>query len=408
MEKVKNFFNKFKWYILAGLVLLIIIIVVITLLVKNHKVSVEDDVKVNFEGYNKSGTAEITDDSYDKVMNKLTVRALKQSGFKNKEVIEKIKNNNDEDIDIDDFNYDQQKKIEHAKKIMEHVDFDIYNDNNLKNGDKAKVKLEIDKGSSKDYQLKAKEFTKEFKAHGLKEPKTLTAKSLIKALNPKFTGINGSGSLNLVDKNTPKSLKELSLSDYNFTVPNNGELKNGDSVKITIPQDLIDDINENGSNVFKGEKVFNTKVKGLADLNKVKNLNDMVERNNKLVNEENKSTKYTKYKNEPLDNYYKVNYESSDNSYFDSDKEEISEKVSPSATVDPAYITLVTSYKITKTFDDEDADVNYTYKGYEDYTLENNRLVKDDENDEVNNSSSADKLSELNDNLESEGFSKVQ
>ncbi|MDK9878681.1 MAG: hypothetical protein L0K95_12640 [Tetragenococcus koreensis] len=110
MEKVKNFFNKFKWYILAGLVLLIIIIVVITLLVKNHKVSVEDDVKVNFEGYNKSGTAEITDDSYDKVMNKLTVRALKQSGFKNKEVIEKIKNNNDEDIDIDDFNYDQQKK----------------------------------------------------------------------------------------------------------------------------------------------------------------------------------------------------------------------------------------------------------------------------------------------------------
>src|SRR5699024_833664 len=120
----------------------------------------------------KSGTAEITDESYDKVMSKLSVRALKQSGFKNKEVIEKIKNNDDEDIDIDDFNYDEQKEIEHAEKIMEHVDFNIYNTDNLKNGDKAKVKLEIDKGTSKDYQLKAKEFTKEFKAHGRSEEHT--------------------------------------------------------------------------------------------------------------------------------------------------------------------------------------------------------------------------------------------
>lgn len=408
MEKVKNFFNKFKWYILAGLVLLIIIIVVITLLVKNHKVSVEDDVKVNFEGYNKSGTAEITDDSYDKVMNKLTVRALKQSGFKNKEVIEKIKNNNDEDIDIDDFNYDQQKKIEHAKKIMEHVDFDIYNDNNLKNGDKAKVKLEIDKGSSKDYQLKAKEFTKEFKAHGLKEPKTLTAKSLIKALNPKFTGVNGSGSLNLIDKDIPKSLKELSISDYEFTVPDNGNLKNGDSVKVTIPQDLIDDINKNGSNVFKGKNTDEIEVDGLDDLNKLDNLDDIVERNNKLAKEGHKNTKYTKYQNEPLDNYYKVNYETSNDDYFDSSDENSTEKVSPSSDVDPAYITLVTTYKVTQTFDDEDSDIDYTYEGYQDYTLEDNRLVKSSVTDKVSNSVSKDKLSELNDELQSEEYSKIQ
>ncbi|WP_241957405.1 hypothetical protein [Staphylococcus equorum] len=377
-------------------------------MVKNHKVNVEDDVTVNFNGYNKSGIAEITDESYDKVMSKLKVRALKQSSFKNKEVIEKIKNNDDEDIDIDDFNYDEQKEMEHAQKMMEHVDFDIYNADDLKNGDKVKVKLELDKGTSKEYQLKAKEFTEEFKVHGLKEPKTMTAKNLIKALNPKFSGINGSGSLNLIDKDTPKSLKELSLSDYEFTVPENGKFKNGDKVKVTIPQDLIDDINKNGSNVFEGKKTNEIKVDGLDSLNNIANLSDIVERNNTLAKEKNKSTKYTKYQNEPLDNYYKVNYETSDDSYFYSNDEEDTEKVSPSSDVDPAYITLVTSYKVTKTSDDEEADINYTYEGYKDYTLEDNRLVKDAITDEVNNSASKDKLSELNDELQSEGLSKIQ
>ncbi|WP_199187267.1 hypothetical protein [Staphylococcus xylosus] len=96
MGKIKEFLNRFKWILIGALILVIIIAVIATLIVKNHKVNVEDDVKVEFSGYNKSGSAEITDDSYEKVMNKLYVRALKQSNFKNKEVIKMIEDNNTE------------------------------------------------------------------------------------------------------------------------------------------------------------------------------------------------------------------------------------------------------------------------------------------------------------------------
>ncbi|MGW9994146.1 hypothetical protein [Staphylococcus capitis] len=198
MEKAKAFLNKFKWYLIGGAILLIVVILAITLFVKNHKVNVEDDVKVSFHGYEKSGTAEITDESYDKVTNKLYIRALKQSGFKNKEIIKMIENNNGEDIEEDDLNYDELQQMRHASKIMDNVDFNIHNNENLSNGDKVKVQLKLEKGTSKKFKLKAKEFTKEFKVHGLKKPKELTAKDLIEGFNPKFTGVNGSGSLNLI------------------------------------------------------------------------------------------------------------------------------------------------------------------------------------------------------------------
>ncbi|MFH4921492.1 hypothetical protein ABVB48_12415, partial [Staphylococcus cohnii] len=60
--------------------------------------------------------AEITDKSYDKVMNKLYIRALKQSNFKNKEIIRMIENNEDEDIEEENLNYDELQQMRHASK----------------------------------------------------------------------------------------------------------------------------------------------------------------------------------------------------------------------------------------------------------------------------------------------------
>src|SRR5699024_8975165 len=157
--------------------------------------------------------AEITDKSYDKVMNKLYIRALKQSNFKNKEIIRMIENNEDEDIEEENLNYDELQQMRHASKIMDNVNFNIYNNENLSNGDKVKVQLKLEKGTSIEFKLKAKEFTKEFKVHGLKKPKELSAKDLIEGFNPKFTGVNGSGSLNLITKDAPKNLSNLSLSN---------------------------------------------------------------------------------------------------------------------------------------------------------------------------------------------------
>lgn len=406
MEKLKTFLKKFKWYLIGGTVLLLGIILVITLFVKNHKINVEDDVQVSFHGYEKSGTAEITDKSYDKVMNKLYIRALKQSNFKNKEIIRMIENNEGEDIEEENLNYDELHQMRHASKIMDNVNFNIYNNENLSNGDKVKVQLKLEKGISKEFKLKAKEFTKEFKVHGLKKPKELSAKDLIEGFNPKFTGVNGSGSLNLITKDAPKNLSNLSLSNYEFTVPNNGNLKNGDSIKLTIPQDLIDDINNNGSSSFKGKKTYTIKANDLPELNKLENISETLDRNNKLIKNEYNSSKYTKYKTENIDNYYKVDYGVSSDDYFDNDKEE-SEKVSPVSKIEPTKITLITAVKVTRTSEYSDPDVNYNYKGYKNYNLENNRLVKDDTTEEVSTSSDEDSMNDLHDELTSDDYKKL-
>src|SRR5699024_1359286 len=245
--------------------------------------------------------------------------------------------NNGEDIEEDDLNYDELQQMRHASKIMDNVDFNIHNNENLSNGDKVKVQLKLEKGTSKEFKLKAKEFTKEFKVHGLKKPKELTAKDLIEGFNPKFTGVNGSGSLNLITKDTPDNLSNLSLSSYEFTVPNNGSLKNGDNIKLTIPQDLIDDINNNGSSSFKGKKTYTIKVNNLPELNKLENISETLDRNNKLIKDEYDSSKYTKYNTENIDNYYKVDYGVSSDDYFNDDEKD-SEKVSPVSKVEPTNI----------------------------------------------------------------------
>lgn len=369
--------------------------------------NVEDDVKVSFHGYEKSGTAEITDESYDKVTNKLYIRALKQSNFKNKKIIRMIKNNDGEDIEESDLNYDELQQMRHASRIMDNVDFNIHDSENLSNGDKVKVQLKLEKGTSKEFRLKAKEFTKEFKVHGLKKPKELTAKELIESFNPKFTGVNGSGSLNLITKDTPKNLSSLSLSSYEFTVPNNGSLKNGDNIKLTIPQDLIDDINSNGSSSFKGKKTYSIKANELPELNKLENISETLDRNNKLIKEEYNSSKYTKYKTENIDNYYKVDYGVSNDDYFGDEDKEDNEKVSPVSKIEPTNITLVTAVKVTRTSEYSDPEVDYSYKGYKNYKLEDNRLVKDDTTEEVSTSSEESEMNDLHDELTSDGYKKM-
>ena len=83
-------------------------------------------------------------------MNKLYIRALKQSNFKNKEIIRMIENNEGEDIEEENLNYDELHQMRHASKIMDNVNFNIYNNENLSNGDKVKVQLKLEKGHLKN------------------------------------------------------------------------------------------------------------------------------------------------------------------------------------------------------------------------------------------------------------------
>lgn len=406
MEKLKCFFKDFKFLLIGGLVLFICIIITSIFWVKNSKVNVEDDVNVEFLGYQKLGTAEITEKSEDKVRNKLYIRALKQSNFKNKEILNMIKNNDGDKIEEDGLNYKELQQLRHASKIMDNVDFDIHNNNNLSNGDKVKVELKIDKSTSKEYRLKAKEFTKEYTVKGLKEPKALSAKTLIKYLNPKFTGVNGSGSLNLINEDKNDDLAHLNLSNYEFTVPNNGNLKNGDKINLKIPQKLVDAINKSGSHTFKGNKDYTVKVNNLTNLNKIKNIDQVLNKNNTLIKGDYSDSKYTKYKTENVANYYKVDYGTRNDSFFENDKES-NEKVVPASSIESTKITLITVVKVTKTGKYTDPETDYTYKGYKNYKLEDNRLIKEDTTEEESSYTHKDKLSDLDKKLKGDNFKKL-
>src|SRR5699024_814536 len=77
------------------------------------------------------------------------------------------------------------------------------------------------------------------------------------------------------------------------------------------------------------------------------------------------------------------------------------EKVSPASKIEPTKITLITAVKVTRTSEYNDPDVYYNYKGYKNYNLENNRLVKDDTTEEVSTSSDEDSMNDLHDELTS-------
>lgn len=82
--------------------------------------------------------------------------------------------------------------------------------------------------------------------------------------------------------------------------------------------------------------------------------------------------------------------------------------MSPVSEVEPTYVSLITAVKVTKTGKYSDPDVSYTYQGYNNYQLEDNRLVKDDMTDKMSMTSSKDKQDELNNDLKSDGFKEIK
>src|SRR5699024_9785747 len=145
------------------------------------------------------------------------------------------------------------------------------------------VKLSVKKGISDDYKLKVKEFKKSFKAKGLKKPKTVTTQDIFSNIETKFTGLNNSGKLNLITKDDESD--GYDIGSYNFTVPNNGNLKNGDKINLELPKELISNIQDSGS------KTYQVEVKDLPDVNDIDNINDIIDKTKTQIKEDNRSTK---------------------------------------------------------------------------------------------------------------------
>ena len=160
------------------------------------------------------------------------------------------------------------------------------------------------------------------------------------------------------------------ISSYNFTVPNNGNLKNGDKINLELPKELISNIQDSGSKTFKGSKTYQVEVKDLPDVNDIDNINDIIDKTKTQIKEDNKSTKYNKKSTEILSIYYKIGTEEDEYSFGYEEDDNESEKVTPTSTLEPDKYTILTTAKITDHDKYSDDTTRYKGYGYKNYTLE--------------------------------------
>jgi len=108
--------------------------------------------------------------------------------------------------------------------ILAAIKIKVENEENLSNGDKIKVTVNVDQEKTK----KIKGGTKEFKVSGLDEPKKLSTEAAEKHLVPVFSGVSGRGTVKFENTFSDE------LRNVYFTAKNNGKLSNGDEVELEI------------------------------------------------------------------------------------------------------------------------------------------------------------------------------
>jgi len=158
----------------------------------------------------------------------------------------------------------------------------------LKNGDKVKVIVTVDESKTK--KIKSGEKTIEVK--GLEEPKKLTNEEVEKHLVINFNGVSGRGQSQI--DNTFDS----PLNNIDFTIENDGKLKNNDHAKITLSK-AEEEILINNGYVVEKDFAPTFEVKGLdvvADnAIEINNIDDIKRMIDEGVNREYKSSESNQY-----------------------------------------------------------------------------------------------------------------
>lgn len=176
----------------------------------NKAKDLSDYVDVTFSGLDTKGTA-----SYDVNMEQLLKDVLGydiSTGFPDEKAINEI------------------NQIEKSFKIK------LVKDEDLSNGDKVKLHISVDENKTDKIKGGEKDFTVE----GLEEPLVLTSDDVVKHLVVNFNGVSGRGQAKI--DNTLKA----PLSNMNFQILRDGELKNGEMASLVIDKVLKDQLIENG------------------------------------------------------------------------------------------------------------------------------------------------------------------
>ena len=339
VDKVKGLFAAKRKEIIAALVAVAVIIVAFVgyNVIQSQPKSLIGDVKVEFSGYEESGT--VTYNSQD-IAEKVAEIAYQKVGFNKDQAAGLAKK---DPIIYAEVSRDGKlaSKLIQAEAMISSVHYEFDKTNGLKNGDEVTFTVTT---SSKNSPFKAEKKT--FKVENLKEYEKVSASDLLTETPVTFTGLNGSGTITIT-----KNSKDEAYFDFeNGRRPRN--LKNGDKVTLKVKDVSIDSLKAEGKVV--DSKTVEVTVEGLKDAKDVKNLIDVLKKNDAYSKELNKNSTNETYTLEPQGSYIGITTGIGNTSSAD--------------------IDIITVYKVTRK-GSLFTNVSYKYYGFDGYELKDDNLV---------------------------------
>lgn len=339
VEKTKGLFATKRKEIIAALVAVAVIIVAFVgyNVIQSQPKSLIGDVKVEFSGYEESGT--VTYNSQD-IAEKVAEIAYQKVGFNKDQAAGLAKK---DPIIYAEVSRDGKlaSKLIQAEAMISSVHYEFDKTNGLKNGDEVTFTVTT---SSKHSPFKVEKKT--FKVENLKEYEKVSASDLLTETPVILTGLNGSGTITIT-----KNSKDEAYFDFE-----NGErprsLKNGDKVTLKVKDASIDSLKAEGKVI--DSKTVEVTVEGLKDAKDVKNLTDVLKKNDAYSKDANKNSTYETYTIEPQGSYVAI--------------------TTGIANTSSANIDIITVYKVTRK-GSLFTNVSYKYYGFGGYELKDDKLV---------------------------------
>lgn len=277
--------------------------------VKSRPIDVTNDIDVTFSGYDGYGTATYNS---EKLHHVITEKLAAKAGFTKAESHKMLSLDSLSNY-LTNSNY--RAKASKLIKWISDLEITFDADSNLKNGDKVRFKIKSEKGTP----LKAVDET--YRVKGLKKTKKVSADALSKG-EITFSGYKGNGFVYYDD-----SKFELISSDAS------GALSNGDRLEFEFTPDYLDALLAEGKAVK--DRTFKVTVTDLKDMNKISKIDTLYNKIPDLVKEA--------YPDQPAgesgtyDLTYQIDPEKSFIKVFEDDYSE------------ETFLSLVTTYKITRT-----------------------------------------------------------
>ncbi len=206
--------KKNKKFLLVGAAVLALILLVTIMSGGRTKVDMKDYITVTFTGLDSKGTASMTVD-YNALAKVANITSNKKS---NSELSNMIYMLGEEWVKFELLNEGIECTLENAKE--------------LSNGDKVTVKVTADDDVCKQLNIKVKNQTLTFKVEGLTKVTNFDAFADIEV---RFDGISPQGTATLINNS-----RDEACMSYTYSLDVNSGLSNGDTVTVTISENVID------------------------------------------------------------------------------------------------------------------------------------------------------------------------